>query len=43
MTNGTVNVRSRDNKVLGEHKVEALIERFKQFTESKTLKAESEL
>nr|CDS31553.1 Threonyl tRNA synthetase C [Hymenolepis microstoma] len=43
MTNGTVNVRSRDNKVLGEFKVETLIDRLKQFTESKTLKAESEL
>ncbi|KAM7536520.1 hypothetical protein Aperf_G00000081188 [Anoplocephala perfoliata] len=43
LNNGTVNVRSRDNKVLGEHKVEDLIERFKQFTKSRTVSAESEL
>lgn len=36
-------MRSRDNKVLGEHKVEDLIERFKRLAESKTALAESEL
>ncbi|KAL7056904.1 hypothetical protein AAHC03_019216 [Spirometra sp. Aus1] len=40
--NGTVNVRTRDNKVLGEHKVEDLIERFNRFTETRTLSAETE-
>ncbi|VDD84328.1 unnamed protein product [Mesocestoides corti] len=42
LNNGTVNVRTRDNKVLGEHPVEHLIERFKAFTASKTISAETE-
>ena len=34
--NGTVNVRSRDNQILGEFSVADLIERFKKLQESKT-------
>ncbi|EUB58347.1 Threonine--tRNA ligase, cytoplasmic [Echinococcus granulosus] len=43
LNNGTVNVRSRENKVLGEHTVEHLIERFKEFCATKTVSAETEL
>lgn len=38
--NGTVNVRTRDNKVLGEQPIAVVKERFKHFVESKTLDAE---
>lgn len=37
---GTVNVRTRDNKVLGEQSVPDLIARFKELTETKTLNSE---
>lgn len=43
LNNGTVNVRSRENKVLGEHTVEHLIERFKEFCATRTVSAETEL
>ena len=39
-TNNTVNVRTRDNKVHGEHSIEKVIKRFAAFTESKALDAE---
>ncbi|CAH8442485.1 unnamed protein product [Heterobilharzia americana] len=42
IVNGTVNVRTRDNKVHGEHPVEHVIERFRQLAASKTLEAEQE-
>nr|CAH8823128.1 unnamed protein product [Trichobilharzia regenti] len=42
VTNGTVNVRTRDNKVHGEHPVEHVIERFRQLAASRTLEAEQE-
>lgn len=42
ITNGTVNVRTRDNKVHGEHPVEHVIERFRQLAASRTLEAEQE-
>ena len=38
--NTTVNVRTRDNKVHGEHTVSHVIERFKHFKEEKTVDAE---
>ncbi|KAF5401410.1 hypothetical protein PHET_04909 [Paragonimus heterotremus] len=41
-TSGTVNVRTRDNKVHGEHPVDHVIERFRALAESKTLEAEQE-
>jgi len=37
---GTVNVRTRDNKVLGERTVEQLLKRLKVLTESKLLSSE---
>lgn len=37
---GTANVRTRDNKVHGEHSIEAIIERFKEFKQTKCLDAE---
>lgn len=39
-TNGTVNVRTRDNKVHGEISIPNLIAKFKSFAESKILNAE---
>ncbi|KAA3682440.1 threonyl-tRNA synthetase [Paragonimus westermani] len=41
-TSGTVNVRTRDNKVHGEHPVDHVIERFRALAASKTLEAEQE-
>ena len=41
-TNGTVNVRTRDNRVHGERSIQDLIERFTKLAESKTLNAEEE-
>lgn len=38
--NGTVNVRTRDNKVHGEFSVEQVIKRFKELVESRELRAE---
>lgn len=38
--NGTVNVRTRDNKVHGEHTITHVQERFKYFVDSKTIDAE---
>ena len=38
--NTTVNVRTRDNKVHGEHAVSHVIERFKHFRDEKTVDAE---
>lgn len=38
--NTTVNVRTRDNKVHGEHAVSDVITKFKRFTENKVLEAE---
>lgn len=39
-SNESVNVRTRDNKIHGEHTLASLIEKFKIFKESKTLNAE---
>ena len=39
-SNNTVNVRTRDNKVHGEHSIDHVISRFKHFTETKILDAE---
>ena len=38
--NGTVNVRTRDNKVHGEHSVADVIAKFKRFRDTKALDAE---
>jgi len=38
--NKTANVRTRSNKVLGEHSVDHVISRFKEFTEKKSIDAE---
>lgn len=38
--NGTVNVRTRDNKVHGEHSISAVIEKFKHFKSVKVADAE---
>ncbi|GFR74288.1 threonine--tRNA ligase, cytoplasmic [Elysia marginata] len=40
MKNGTANVRTRDNKVHGEHSVDHIIERFQDLRKTKTLDAE---
>lgn len=40
LQNQTVNVRTRDNKVHGEHSIVHVLERFKFFAESKILDAE---
>ena len=37
---GAANIRTRDNKVHGEHSIEAIIGRFKEFQETKCLDAE---
>ena len=39
-TNGTVNVRTRDNKVHGEHSIAKVIEEFTRLTKEKTLNSE---
>jgi len=39
-TNGTVNIRTRDNKVLGEHSVDKVIERFTHFSKERVLQSE---
>lgn len=39
-SNNTVNVRTRDNKVHGEFKVEAVAEKFKSLAESRVLNSE---
>ncbi|XP_046441415.1 threonine--tRNA ligase 1, cytoplasmic-like isoform X2 [Daphnia pulex] len=39
-TNGTVNIRTRDNKVHGEHSIAKVIERFTQLSKDKTLNSE---
>lgn len=41
--NGTVNVRTRDNKVHGEVGVEELLQKLRRLSESRTLKAEEDL
>jgi len=38
--NKTVNIRTRDNKVHGEHSVTHVLQRFKHFTDDKVLEAE---
>jgi len=38
--NKTVNIRTRDNKVHGEHNVPHVLERFKHFTDDKVPDAE---
>jgi len=38
--NGTVNIRTRDNKVHGEHGVSHVLQRFTHFTDSKVLDAD---
>jgi threonyl-tRNA synthetase len=40
LQNQTVNVRTRDNKVHGEHAVTHVLERFKFFSESKIVDPE---
>lgn len=37
---GTVNVRTRDNKVHGERAIDEVIQRFKELAESNELEAE---
>ena len=37
---GNVNVRTRDNKVLGERSIPQLLARFKELSESKSLNSE---
>jgi len=39
-SNGTVNIRTRDNKVHGEHTISKVIERFTQITKEKLLNSE---
>lgn len=39
-TNGTVNIRTRDNKVHGEHSVAKVIERFTQLSKERILNSE---
>ena len=38
--NGTVNVRTRDNKVHGEFTLDQVVKRFKELAESRELRAE---
>jgi len=38
--NETVNIRTRDNKVHGEHSISHVLQRFKHFTDDKVLDAE---
>lgn len=42
MENGTVNVRTRDNKVHGEHNIDHVIARFQHFRDEHLLDAEKE-
>jgi len=42
MENGTVNVRTRDNKVHGEHKIEHILSRLQYFKKWRMLNAEKE-
>lgn len=37
---GTANVRTRDNKVHGEHSLEKIVERFSEFKKTRILDAE---
>lgn len=39
-TNGTVNIRTRDNKVLGEHSIDKVIERFRYLSKERVLLSE---
>lgn len=39
-SNGTVNIRTRDNKVHGEHSIAKVIERFTQLTKDRVLNSE---
>ena len=39
---GTANVRTRDNKVHGEHSIEKIIERFSSFSTTRCLDAEEQ-
>ena len=39
-TNGTVNIRTRDNKVHGEHSIANVIARFTQLTKDKVFNSE---
>lgn len=39
-TNGTVNIRTRDNKVHGEHSVAKVIERFTELAQQRVLNSE---
>lgn len=39
-TNGTVNIRTRDNKVHGEHSIAKVIERFTQLAKERILNSE---
>lgn len=41
-TSGTVNIRTRDNKVHGEHTVSETIERLQQLKQSRSKQAEEE-
>jgi len=40
--NGTINIRTRDNKQHGEFKIEEVIRRFKRLAETRTNHAEDE-
>ena len=40
VANNTVNVRTRDNKVYGEHGVGHVIDRFQCFVDAKVIEAE---
>lgn len=42
MNNGSVNVRTRDNKIHGECSLETLIEKFNKFKETRTMAAEED-
>jgi threonyl-tRNA synthetase len=42
VANQTANVRTRDNKVHGEHSIDAILQRFQQFKDSKTQNTEDE-
>ena len=40
VANNTLNVRTRDNKVHGEHPIDHVIQRFKEFVETRINDAE---
>ena len=42
MNNSTLNVRTRDNKVHGEHKVDYVIEKLNHFRDAQTVNTEDE-